>query len=146
MTCSVGLLSTEWASLNLQQDINQLHRIPVAHGFLWALGRGWNGRGGVPIQVPATGFKSKSPEQCPGRLRHRISWQETPGQHSWHLFCPKASVSYTVLPSYTPHPSCMQMKQNYGKTTVIGYPSVLPRTDVCVSWFRHSLVVVVIAC
>lgn len=75
MTCSVGLLSTEWASLNLQQDIDQLHRIPVAHGFLWALGRGWNGRGGVPTQVPAllslqdsalvgsgTGFPGRKPQ------------------------------------------------------------------------------------
>lgn len=44
--CSVGLLTTAWTALHLQQDIDQLHRIPVAHGFLRALGRGWNGRCG----------------------------------------------------------------------------------------------------
>lgn len=98
--------------------------------LLRAVGRGWKGqvwRLLAPSPCWWTLLGCQSPGQCPGRHRQGISWQETPGQHSWHLHCPVwPSVSCMVLPAYTPHPSCMQMGQNSGKTAGIACPSVLP--------------------
>lgn len=146
MTCSVGLLTAEWAFLRLQCDTDQLHKIPVTHRFLRAVGRGWNGRwvpvhaGGlcwvVSVQNSAlvgtdTGFHGRKPQDS------------TPGIFTVLRLSGLQSATWCCQPK--PHiPAVCKWSKIMAKLQWLVVPVFYLRTDVCVSSFRHPFFFAVI--
>lgn len=119
------LLLNELLSVCSMTVIN--HKISVARRFLRAVGRGWKCRCGgfwVPVHAgelcwavslqnsalvgTGTGFHGRKPQDS------------TPG-----IFA-VLRLAFSQWGAASPHPSCVQMQQNYGKTALIACPSVLP--------------------